>query len=79
MILTVLIWRAVVWISDYSERFTKYDKMIEQAGLRNGVDPCLLKAVIWRESRFDRTAIGSKGEVGLMQVMPKYAGLEWAR
>ena len=53
--------------------------MIEQAGLRNGVDPCLLKAVIWRESRFDRTAIGSKGEVGLMQVMPKYAGLEWAR
>jgi len=48
------------------------------AGLRNGVDPCLLRAVIWKESKFDRSVIGSKGEIGLMQVMQKYAAHDWA-
>ena len=41
--------------------------------LGNGVYPPLLKAVIWKESRFDASARGSKGEIGLMQVMPSTA------
>ena len=41
------------------------------------LDPMLVKAVVWRESRFDREKVGSAGERGLMQVSPKAAN-EWA-
>jgi soluble lytic murein transglycosylase len=36
-----------------------------------------VKAVIWRESRFDKNARGKAGEIGLMQVMG-LTGEEWA-
>jgi soluble lytic murein transglycosylase len=38
----------------------------------------LVKAVVWRESRFDPRKCGSAGERGLMQVSEKAAD-EWAR
>jgi peptidoglycan lytic transglycosylase len=38
----------------------------------------LVKAVVWRESRFDPNKNGSAGERGLMQVSEK-AAREWAR
>jgi peptidoglycan lytic transglycosylase len=38
----------------------------------------LVKAVVWRESRFDPRKIGSAGERGLMQVSER-AAREWAR
>ena len=44
---------------------------------RYGVHPALVKAVVWRESRFDPLARGRKREVGLMQLMPE-TGQEWA-
>lgn len=57
-----------------------YDRFIQNAGIRHNIDPALIKAVIWRESRFDHTAFGSKGEVGLMQIMPgkKSAAADWS-
>src|SRR5216117_1547408 len=36
-----------------------------------------IKAVVWRESRFDPRARGRKGEVGLLQLRQAAAG-EWA-
>lgn len=51
--------------------------MILQAAGENGCDPALIKAVIWRETRFDPQARGRDGEIGLMQVMPAVAD-EWA-
>jgi soluble lytic murein transglycosylase len=54
------------------------DKNIMAAARHYGVDPALVKAVIWRESRFDPGARGRKGEIGLMQIMPAGAGNEWA-
>src|SRR5437016_12407479 len=42
------------------------------------LDPMLVKAVIWRESRFDPRKYGGAGERGLMQVSEK-AAKEWAR
>ena len=54
------------------------DDNILAASRKYGVDPALVKAVIWRESRFDPDALGSKGEVGLMQIMPATGG-EWAK
>jgi soluble lytic murein transglycosylase len=53
------------------------DKNILAASRKYDVDPALIKAVVWRESRFDPHARGGKGEIGLMQIMEN-TGLEWA-
>jgi len=53
------------------------DKPILAAARHYGVEPALVKAVVWRESRFDPLARGSKGEIGLMQIM-KSTAQEWA-
>ena len=45
------------------------DIILEEAE-RNGLEPSLVKAVIWKESKFRPDMIGSKGELGLMQLMP---------
>ena len=58
-------------------RFHRHDAVIVAAATRYGVPPSLVKAVVWRESRFDEDAIGSKGELGLMQLM-ETAASEWA-
>lgn len=61
-----------------SWRESSQDAVILAAASRYGVHAALIKAVVWRESRFDPTARGGKGEVGLMQLMPVTAE-EWAQ
>lgn len=51
--------------------------MIAFAAKRYDVDPALVKAVVWRESRFDAVAVGKAGEIGLMQLTDP-AAQEWA-
>ncbi len=58
-------------------RHHRYDKYIRAVSLQNGVDPDLVRAVIWRESRFNPHCVGRAGEVGLMQVT-ELAAQEWA-
>jgi soluble lytic murein transglycosylase len=53
------------------------DKNILAASRKYGVDAALIKAVVWKESRFHPEARGRKGEIGLMQIMPR-TGQEWA-
>jgi hypothetical protein len=57
-------------------RENQFDPLILQAAAEHGVDPNLIKAVIWRESKFRPDARGDAGEMGLMQVMP-IVGQEW--
>jgi soluble lytic murein transglycosylase len=64
------------WISP--ARFQRYDGMIQSVATAHRLDPMLVKAVVWRESRFDPQKYGSKSERGLMQVSEKAAN-EWAR
>src|ERR1700758_1620318 len=64
------------WMSP--ARFHQYDRLIRAVELENHLDPMLVKAVVWRESRFDPRKHGSHGERGLMQVSEK-AAKEWAR
>jgi soluble lytic murein transglycosylase len=64
------------WISPL--RFRQYDGMIRSIATSQQVEPTLVKALIWRESRFDPKKYGSAGERGLMQVSEKAAN-EWAR
>lgn len=58
------------------------DGRIRYAADKYDLDPELVKALIWRESRFDPNAVGKAGEIGLMQLVP--AGSpgsvsEWSR
>ena len=57
-----------------------YERFILKAANVNQIDPALIKAVIWRESKFNHAALGKKGEVGLMQLLPgtKSAAADWA-
>ena len=64
------------WMSP--ARFHQYDGLIRSVALEHHLDPMLVKAVVWRESRFDPKKRGSHGERGLMQVTERAAN-EWAR
>jgi soluble lytic murein transglycosylase len=64
------------WISP--ARFQQHDALIRSIAAEHHLDPMLVKAVVWRESRFDAQKFGSAGERGLMQVSQK-AAQEWAR
>ncbi len=64
------VWREV-------ERERKFFPQIQAAAERYDVDPALVKAVIWRESRFDPSGHGGKGELGLMQIQ-EVTAQEWA-
>ena len=55
----------------------QYDGLIANISQRYDLDPMLVKALIWRESRFNPNAIGSKGEIGLMQLMEKSSVKDW--
>lgn len=62
------------WRSRWEHR---YDNQIAAAARRYGIDPALVKAVVWRESRFKPLARGRAGELGLMQLREE-AAREWA-
>ena len=64
------------WGWDYW-RERRFDSLILAAAHRYQIDPALVKAVVWRESRFDPDARGRAGELGLMQIRADAAS-EWA-
>ena len=47
--------------------------VITEAGSKYGVDPNLIAAMAFRESRFDANAVSRRGAQGVMQLMPKTA------
>ena len=53
------------------------DSVIRIAASRYGVDPSLVKAVVWQESRFNPGIRGKAQEIGLMQLQEATAQ-EWA-
>ena len=53
------------------------DGVIQAASARYGVERTLLKAIVWRESRFRPNRRGRAGEIGLMQLRED-AAQEWA-
>ena len=54
------------------------DKLLERVSKQEIISPALLKAVVWKESKFDNRRVGKKGEIGLMQLMDG-AVQDWAK
>ena len=52
---------------------TAVDDQFEIAARRYGIEPSLLRAVAWTESRGRNTAVSPKGARGIMQLMPATA------
>jgi soluble lytic murein transglycosylase len=52
----------------------EYPAEINTACRENNLDPALVSALIFVESRFDPRAESSKGALGLMQIMPETGG-----
>jgi soluble lytic murein transglycosylase-like protein len=46
------------------------DAYVIEAATKYGVDPILVRAVAWQESRFRGSAVSPKGAIGMMQLMP---------
>lgn len=64
-----------IWLN--WRRDHRYDRQIKEAAVRYDVDPALVKAIVWQESRFKAEARGGAGEIGLMQIRD-LASQEWA-
>ena len=56
-----------------------YAGEIKNAADRAGIDPQLVRAVIFQESRFRPGVRGKDGEVGLMQILPEGAAADYSR
>lgn len=67
----------VIYFFWNNRREHRQDKVILAASKRYDVDPALVKAVVWRETKFNPVARGRAGEIGLMQIMES-AALDWA-
>jgi soluble lytic murein transglycosylase len=78
-ILVLLICAGIIgfWWWSY-RRDHRYDKFIVAAAQRYKIEPALIKAICWRESRFNPDARGAAGELGLMQIRSSAAD-EWAQ
>ena len=61
-----------------SETENRYNDLIQEKAYKYNIEPELLKAVIWKESRFQADQVGGKGEIGLMQLL-KPAITDWAK
>jgi len=79
ILLILLIFILLVAIGGYLLIKTKYpleyQKEISRYAEEYGLDPYLVCAVIWTESKFDPDAYSQRGAIGLMQIMPETG--EW--
>lgn len=58
---------------------TRFAAEIREAAAKHGLDSRLVRAVVYEESKFRPGAVGKAGEVGLMQIMPDRAAVDWAK
>jgi soluble lytic murein transglycosylase len=68
---------AAIYLGWNSRVEQSQDNPIRAAASRYGVDSALVKAVVWRESRFNPSVRGRAQELGLMQIREE-AAQEWA-
>ena len=69
----------LLFYQDFAVDDTRFADEIREASAKYSIDSRLVRAVIYEESRFRPGAIGKAGEIGLMQIMPDKAAVDWAR
>ena len=81
VLLTVVIcnWDKILDPERFFVNENDYRAEIAAAAKKHGLDPALVRALIYQESRFKADKRGKRGEIGLMQVLPSGAAAEWAR
>lgn len=67
----------VLYLWSVTREGQSFKSQIAAAAARYNVDPLLVKAIIWQETRFHPDRRGKAGEIGLMQIREP-AALEWA-
>ena len=72
----IFLWYDVISLRMEPDR---YDVFINASAEKYGISPNFIRAVIYTESKFDPFATGDAGEVGLMQIMPSGAAVDYAR
>jgi soluble lytic murein transglycosylase len=77
LLVSILVIGAALSVWRERAREKKFIPQIQTAAVRYGVDPMLVKAIVWRESRFTPDVRGRSGEIGLMQIQ-EIAAQEWA-
>ena len=77
MAAALLLGVAILLLWRQNRREHSQDRRILAAASRYGMDPALIKAVVWRESRFNPRVTGRAEEIGLMQIREE-AAREWA-
>ena len=78
----IMLAAGVFYIFDYRDFAvddSKFADEIREAAAKHGIDSRLVRSVIYEESRFRPGAVGKAGEVGLMQIMPQQAAVDWAK
>ncbi len=65
-------------LQSLAKREKMFAPLAEAAAARYAVSPGLVKAVIWRESRWQPLVVGAHGEIGLMQITAG-AVADWQR
>jgi soluble lytic murein transglycosylase len=71
-------WCAFLYWQSRQPQESVYDPIIANVARNEGVDPFLVRALIWRESKFEPLTHGQADEHGLMQVTPD-VGAMWAK
>ncbi|MFO7654046.1 MAG: transglycosylase SLT domain-containing protein [Candidatus Krumholzibacteriia bacterium] len=61
---------------DKSGRLSPWDEIVRREAALAGLDWRLVTALMYQESRFMPEAVSSAGALGLMQVMPQFAGAQ---
>jgi soluble lytic murein transglycosylase len=78
IILSILLIAGYVYIYNaFFHSDARFDSIIADVSKHYALDPMLVKAVVWQESNFNPNAVGSKGEIGLMQLMMKSSVVDW--
>ena len=77
ILIVLMIDAGILWWWQGYRLARSQDAVIRAAAEHYDVAPALVKAVVWRESRFNSDARGTSGELGLMQIRAAAAG-EWA-
>lgn len=77
LLLVVCIAGPLAYLWFVARQGKKFNPQISAAAARYNVDPLLVRAVIWQETRFHPDRRGKAGEIGLMQIREP-AAREWA-